>query len=63
MYNRYAAFRVETQIIRGNKAVNGWFILGQREDTLKWDLLIEAETEEDAKRQWRRATEEQGQLL
>lgn len=46
---KYVAFRIDTQTIRDNKVVDGWFIRGQREDSLNWDLLNEAEDEEDAK--------------
>ena len=49
MYNRYVAFRIDTQTIKDDQVVSGWFIRGQREDSLNWDLLGEAHTEESAK--------------
>lgn len=46
---KYRAFRIDTQWIKNGRAVDGWFVLGQRSTDLNWSLLHEAENLEAAR--------------
>lgn len=47
---KYIKFMIETQSVKNHKAVNGWFVRGQRGTDYNWSMLHEATSFEDAKK-------------
>ena len=59
---KYLNFRIDTQWVKNGKTVEGWFVLGQREN-YNWRLLHEAASFEAAKEFIRGTRDNDNQII